>query len=67
MANNALRQAARESGVKLWELADALDVSEATVTRMLRRELDAEKQRNLLEIINAIAQQKSNAATTAKC
>ena len=67
MANNALRQAARESGVKLWELADALDVSEATVTRMLRRELDAEKQSNLLEIINAIAQQKRNAATTTNC
>ena len=67
MANQKIRQMAKKLDVKFWELADALDVSEATVTRMLRRELDAEKQRNLLEIINAIAQQKRNAATTTNC
>ena len=64
MANHQIRQAAKKLDVKFWELGDALGVSEATVTRMLRRELDAEKQTSLLKIIETVAQQKSNAAVT---
>lgn len=58
MANEVIRREAKAAEVKFWELADALSVSEATVTRLLRRELpDAERER-LLGIIAEIAQRK---------
>lgn len=64
MNNLELRTKARRNGVRLWEIADKLGVSEPTITRKLRRELpDNEKQR-ILAIIDEIAaaKQKMNAA-----
>lgn len=58
MSNNGIRKSAKENGVKLWELADALGVSEATVTRKLRRELPDVEQEKVLTIIAEIAQKK---------
>ena len=37
--NKDVRIAARQARVPLWKIADALGVSEATFTRMMRREL----------------------------
>ena len=51
MANEKIRTAARESGVALWEIGDVLKVSEATITRKLRRELSQSEQEEFLEII----------------
>lgn len=43
--NYDLRTAAKSAGVPLWKIADALRVSEPTMTRKLRRELpEKEKQ-----------------------
>lgn len=58
MNNLELRTKARRNGVRLWEIADKLGVSEPTITRKLRRELpDNEKQR-ILAIIDEIAAAK---------
>lgn len=64
MNNLELRTKARKNGVRLWEIADRLGISEPTITRKLRRELpDNEKQR-ILAIIDEIAaaKKKMNAA-----
>ena len=64
MNNLELRTKARRNGVRLWEIADKLGVSEPTITRKFRRELpDNEKQR-ILAIIDEIAaaKKKMNAA-----
>lgn len=58
MRNIAIREQAKSSGVRLWEIADALGVSEATVTRMLRRELLEAEQRKILNIVAVLAQSK---------
>lgn len=58
MRNVAIREQAKSSGVRLWEIADALGVSEATVTRMLRRELLEAEQRKILNIVAVLAQRK---------
>lgn len=51
MINYELRKAIKESGFKHWQVADMLNVSEATFVRKLRRELSiAEKEK----ILNAI-------------
>lgn len=58
MVNEVIRRRAKEAGVKFWELADALSISEATVTRKLRRELPDAEREKILEIIGQIAQRK---------
>lgn len=54
MANNDIRTLAKESGVKMWQLADSLGVSEATVTRMLRKELPEAKKTLIFQTIEQI-------------
>lgn len=53
MRNSEIRAAAKQAGVFLYEVAERLQISEPTMTRLMRRELsDAVK----LEIEKAIAQ-----------
>ena len=58
MRNNTIREQAKSNGVKFWEIAEAMGVSEATVTRMLRRELPGAEQRKILDIVADIARGK---------
>ena len=61
MANEELRNAVRNSGVPFWKIAETMNVSAATMTRKLRRELpDAEKAK-ILDIIEQIKAQKQTA------
>ena len=50
-ANADLREKISSSGIKQWELADRLNISEGTLTRRLRHEVN-EAQRN--EILTAL-------------
>ena len=43
MQNDIIRKKARENRVPIWKIAQALGVSEATMTRRLRIELPAEE------------------------
>lgn len=55
--NNAdLRQLAKESGVFFWQIAELWNVSEAYMTRMMRRELTPEERTKFL---NAVEQLKT--------
>lgn len=53
MANESIRQAAKAANIPLWQLADMLGVSEATMTRMLRRPLPPQRQDEVLALIHA--------------
>lgn len=45
IANTDIRREAKSAHLTLWKIADALSISEPTMTRKLRRELpDAEKE-----------------------
>lgn len=54
MANQKIRSALRKRNVKQWQLAAKAGVSESTLIRWLRQELPEEKQRHLLNLIDAI-------------
>lgn len=54
--NEAIKQAAKDNGIKLWEIADALKVSEFTFTRWLRHELSADKRQKVLDAIESLKQ-----------
>ncbi len=50
-ANIKIREAAKQVGVPLWAVAVELGISEASMTRLLRRELpDAEREKVLAAI-----------------
>lgn len=53
--NMTIRKAAKESRVPLWAVADAMNISEPTMTRKLRHELPQEETERILAIIARIA------------
>lgn len=58
MENVKIREKAKISGVKHWEIAEALGIGEATLTRKLRRELPKQEQEKILGLIDEIARSK---------
>ena len=59
-ANTIIREELKARGVRHWELAHELGVSEQTLVRWLRFEMDEDKQMDMLEKIEAIANRKEN-------
>ena len=54
--NNAdLRQAAKNAGVYLWQIAELWNVSEAYMTRFMRRALNTEERSKFLDAVQTIA------------
>ena len=60
MCNKDLRDEMRIANVRQWEVADTIGVSEMTMVKWLRKELDAEKKALVREGIAKAAQQKKN-------
>lgn len=60
MCNKDLRDEMRIANVRQWEVADAIGVSEMTMVKWLRKELDADKKALVREGIAKAAQQKKN-------
>lgn len=57
MANTDIRCAAKASGVKLWQIAEAVGLTDSNFSKKLRRELpDCEKNR-IYEIIQNLSQE----------
>ena len=52
MKNLEVRIALAKNDMRQWELADALGVSEATITRWMRHEMSDAKQADIIEKIN---------------
>ncbi len=58
MNNTEIRLAARGTGVPLWQVADYIGVSEATLTRLLRKPVDENTKKRLLDAIKSIKEAK---------
>ena len=58
MANLIIREELKARGVRHWELAAALGISEQTMVRRLRFELDENYQLEMLMKIEEIAKRK---------
>lgn len=50
--NAEVRQALRDKGLRQWQLAERLGVSENTLCRQLRKELPAEQKARILKAIS---------------
>lgn len=55
MRNLEIRQTAKEHGVKLWQVAEALGMADSSLSRKLRRELPEADKRRMLAIIIELA------------
>ena len=58
LANSDIRSTAKTKGVRLWEIAEFLKVSDPTMTQMLRRELPNKEKQRFLSIIEEIASKR---------
>lgn len=58
VANKEIRDAAKEAGICLWQVAEKLGVSDGNFSRKLRRELPAEDREKVLSIIRELSQEK---------
>ena len=52
--NSDIRNEARKAGVKLWQIAERLNITDSTFSRKLRRELTVDEKAAIIAIINEI-------------
>lgn len=58
MSNQLIRDYAKISGVKLWEVAERLNIQDTNLSKMLRHQLSEDKENELIAIIDQIAKEK---------
>lgn len=61
MNNLDIRQKAKCSGVKLWEIAEGIGITDSNFSRKLRRELPKEERERILRLIDEIAAEREEA------
>lgn len=61
-ANMEIRNTAKKSGVRLWEVAEAIGITDGTLSRKMRRELPEAEQRQILGIVADLAAKKEAVA-----
>ena len=54
MENMDIRELLRKSGIRMWELADQMKISEPTMTRLFRRKLSGVKRERVLKAIEEL-------------
>ena len=58
MKNVEIRSAFMQAGIKQWQLAEALGISETHFSRKLRKELPEEERGKILSVVDRLAQEK---------
>ena len=59
MNNQDIRRAAAGSGVRLWQIAEALGIADCSLSRKLRRELPLEEKELIFVIIRRLSEQEA--------
>ena len=60
MENILIRRTAAAAGVRLWQIAEKLGMSDASFSRKLRLELPEGEQKKIFAIIETIAKEAAN-------
>ena len=55
MANEEIKMRAKQKGVALWKIADALGISEPTFSRWLRHALSEEREQRVNAAIESLS------------
>ena len=62
IANREIRDAAKEAGIWLWQVAEKLGVNDCNFSRKLRRELPPAEREKVLNIIRELSQENQEGA-----
>lgn len=57
MTNQEIRRAAASAGVRLWQIADALGLSDSSFSRKLRKEFPQDEREKIISIIERLSQE----------
>lgn len=57
MANEEIRQKAKQSNVTFWMIADEMGMAESTFTRLMRHELSEDQKQSILQMIEKISKE----------
>lgn len=52
--NYDIRRAAKDEGVRLWQVGEEMGITDSNFSRLLRRELDTETREKVLGIIEQL-------------
>ena len=55
-ANEEIRRAIKEKGIKQWEVADLLGIGETSLVRKLRKELPEKEKERILTVIENLGE-----------
>lgn len=61
--NQDIRALAKDRGVKLWEIAEVIGVSDGNFSRRLRRELSPAEKQRIVKIIDRVAARHAEQST----
>ena len=61
MCNKEIREAAKQAGVCLWQIAERIGINDGNFSRKLRRELPQAERDKILKIIADIAAENQEA------
>mgnify|MGYP004561097611 CR=1 FL=1 len=59
MFNKEVRTYAKEKGVYLWEIAEALHINDGNFSRKLRKELPEVQKQEIIQIIDELAEKRT--------
>lgn len=57
LKNSKIRNAAKLSGIRLWQVAEALGMQDSAFSRKLRHELQEDEQQKIISIIERLAKE----------
>lgn len=55
MHNERIREYARRKGVRLWQIAEALEMHDSSFSKMLRHELPQDVQERIMSLIDRMS------------
>lgn len=59
MFNKEVRTYAKEKGIYLWEIAEALHINDGNFSRRLRKELPEAQKQEIIRIIDKLAEKRT--------
>ena len=61
MHNKEIRNAAKNAGIRLWEVAAAYGINDGKFSRKLRQELPQEEKEKIMAIIDRLVRERQEA------
>lgn len=58
MNNREIREAVKQTGVRMWQIAEAMHIHDSALSRKLRHELTAIEKAQVMEIISKLTKEE---------